>query len=205
MAPTIPQEERLLVRQLKRGQSRAYEQLVRWQQDRIYGLCLRMLGNQQEAEDLTQEVFLTIFRNIDRFRGAASLSTWIYRITRNHCLNRLKFLRRRARHRRRQLDEVHQADASGRRRHKPVAGEVPRPDALAEGRQLQNIVEQKMGELSDDHRELIILRDLELLSYEQIQAITGLPAGTVKSRLHRARLELARLLAPYLEDKSDNR
>ncbi|RLB53567.1 MAG: RNA polymerase subunit sigma-70 [Deltaproteobacteria bacterium] len=203
MAPGIPEHERLLVRQLKRGQPRAFEQLVRLHQDRIYGLCLRMMGNQQEAEDLTQEVFLTIFKHIDRFRGESSLSTWIYRITRNHCLNRLKFLRRRAQHRRQQLDGIYQADASGQRRHRPVAGEVPRPDTLAEGRQLQTIVEEKMGELSDDHRELVILRDIELLSYEQIQAITGLPAGTVKSRLHRARLELARLLAPYLEEESD--
>lgn len=193
--------ERRLVRALKQGDSKAFERLVRLHQDRVYGLCLRMMSNPQEAEDLAQEVFMTVYVSIRTFREESLLSTWIYRITRNHCLNRLKFLKRRAHQKKQSLEDTNLADLSGEVIHQPVAGRVDRPDRLAEGKELEAIIQEQIAALSEEHRELIVLRDLEHLSYEEIQAITGLPAGTVKSRLHRARMELARLMAPYLDEK----
>ncbi len=193
-------DEVRLVAALKRDDEAAFERLVRLHQHRVFGLCLRMLNNTEEAEDLAQEVFLTIFKSIGTFRGESRLSTWIYRITRNHCLNRLKFLKRRAHERKQSLQSTRQADLAGQQLHTPIAGRVDRPDRLAEGRQMETIVAEQIGKLSTEHRELIILRDLDHLSYEDIQQITGLAQGTVKSRLHRARMELARRMAPFMKD-----
>ncbi len=195
--------EKRLVRALKRGDPAAFERLVRLHQDRVYGLCLRMMGNTAEAEDIAQEVFFTVFNSIIRFREESLLSTWIYRITRNHCLNRIKFLKRRAYQRKQSLEDTHQADLAGENIHQPVASDVPRPDRMVEARQMETIIQEQINKLSEEHRELIILRDIEHLSYEEIQTITGLAGGTVKSRLHRARMELARMMAPFLTDRSE--
>lgn len=186
--------ERRLVRALQRGDEAAFDELVRLHQHKVFGLCVRLLGDRAEAEDVAQEVFLSVFVSIRAFRGESLLSTWLYRITRNHCLNRLKFLKRRAFDRQKPLAEEGEPGPTGA----VLASAAPRPDQLAEGRQMEALLEQAIGELSDEHRELVVLRDLENLSYEEIEAITGLAEGTVKSRLHRARMELARKLSPYL-------
>lgn len=193
-------EEARLVAALKQGDEAAFGRFVHLHQNRVFGLCLRMLGNPHEAEDLAQEVFLTVFKAIGTFRAESRLSTWLYRITRNHCLNRIKFLKRRAHERKQPLDETRQADIAGQQIHRPVAGRVDRPDRLVEGHQMEAIIQEQIDRLSPEHRELIVLRDLEHLSYEEIQEITGLAQGTVKSRLHRARIDLARRMAPFLED-----
>jgi RNA polymerase sigma-70 factor (ECF subfamily) len=193
--------EKRLIRDLKKGEPRAFERMVHLHQDRVFGLCLRMMGDPEEAEDLAQEVFLTVFTSIRTFREESLLSTWIYRITRNHCLNRIKFLKRRAHEKKQSLEDTQQADLTGEDIHQPVASKVPRPDRLAEGKQLEVIIQEQIDQLTEEHRELIVLRDLEHLTYEEIQDITGLPAGTVKSRLHRARMELARLMAHFLDEK----
>ena len=201
VSPGLTNDEQQLIAELKRGDARAFARLVREHKNRVYGLCLRMLANPEEAEDLAQEVFLTIFKAIGTFRAESRLSTWIYRITRNHCLNRLKFLKRRAHERKQSLETTRQADLAGQQIHSPVAARIERPDHLTEGKQMEALVQAQIAKLSEDHRELIVLRDLEHLSYEEIQEITGLAQGTVKSRLHRARLELARRMAPYLNDE----
>lgn len=195
-----PSEEARLVAALKRGDEAAFGQFVQLHQNRVFGLCLRMLGNPEEAEDLAQEVFLTVFKAIGSFRAESRLSTWLYRITRNHCLNRIKFLKRRAHERKQPLEDTRQADLAGQHIDRPVAGRVDRPDRLVEGRQMEAIIQAQIDLLSPEHKELIILRDLEHLSYDEIQEITGLAQGTVKSRLHRARIDLARRMAPFLED-----
>jgi len=191
--PPLPVSERRLVRALQRGDAAAFDELVRLHQHKVFGLCVRLLGDRAEAEDVAQEVFLSVFLSIRNFRGESLLSTWLYRVTRNHCLNRLKFLQRRAFARSQPLADENASGAAG-----SAASSLPRPDQLAEGRQMEALLERAIAELSDEHREVVVLRDLENLSYEEIEVITGLAEGTVKSRLHRARLELARRLAPYL-------
>ena len=198
-----PDEDGRILRAIRRGEPRAFDRLVKLHQDRVYGLCLRMLGDKQEAEDLTQEVFVTVFKALDGFREQSRLSTWIYRITRNHCLNRIKFLKRRAHGRKQQLADTRQAGADGTALCAPIGQRPDGPDRNAEQRQLQKMVEEKINQLSPEHREVVVLRDVEMLSYEEIQQITGLAMGTIKSRLHRARLELCRLLQPMLEDYVD--
>jgi RNA polymerase sigma-70 factor, ECF subfamily len=197
----LKDQQQQIVHALKRGRMEAFDSLVRLHQHKVYGLCLRMLGNQAEAEDVAQEVFISVLRSIKQFREECQLSTWIFRITRNHCLNRLKFLRRRAYQKGQPLDETKESDECGSALGSPFSGQVPRPDRALEQKQLEIALEEKINSLSDEHRELIILRDIEQMSYEEIQAITGLPEGTIKSRLHRARAELARAMTPYFKQE----
>jgi RNA polymerase sigma-70 factor (ECF subfamily) len=190
--------QRRLVLALKRRDGRAFEEFVRMHQHQVFGLCLRMLGDAAEAEDVAQEVFLSVFRAIHNFREECRLSTWVYRICRNQCLNRISFLKRQAGERKQAFEDKYPSlpDAMPLN---SVTGAVSRPDRIAEGKQLEELLQIQISNLSEEHRELFILRDLENLSYEEIESITGLPEGTVKSRLHRARMELMRLMEPYLK------
>jgi len=182
--------EQELVARLKRRDEVAFNELVELYQGRIYRLVFRMLGDRAEAEDLAQEVFVTVFKRIDTFRGDSKLSTWMYRVATNHCKNRLKFLGRRGRGRKRELDEIADAHAIESAT-MATSANLPRPDEALQGRQIEGFIGQALRELNEEQRELVILRDIESLSYDEIQSVTGLPAGTVKSRLHRARLALA--------------
>jgi RNA polymerase sigma-70 factor (ECF subfamily) len=130
-----------------------------------------------------------MFKSIDGFRGDSKLSTWLYRVATNHCKNRIKYLNRRARGQKKELDEIADRDAieSGTM---STSAQVHRPDDMATAKQTESIVQRALGELPDDQRELVVLRDIENMTYEEIQDVTGLPEGTVKSRLHRARLAL---------------
>jgi len=161
---------------------------VREYQDRIYDFCTRMLGEPEEALDVTQEVFLAVHRSLDGFRADARLSTWLYRIARNHCLNRLKYLQRRGRGRKDEYGEANELAIT------EALGGAGRPDEALDARREQARVQRAIALLDDDQRALVVLRDLEGLSYEEIMDITELPEGTVKSRLHRARERLAVLL-----------
>ena len=159
-----------------------------------------MLGDRAEAEDVAQEVFITVFKSIDGFRGDSKLSTWLYRVATNHCKNRIKYLERRARGKKREFDEVAEHGASESATMNPQAI-LARPDQQAEANQIEVIVRAAIAGLDEDHRELVILRDVENLSYEEIQQITGLAEGTVKSRLHRARLALAKTVTRAIEGR----
>lgn len=180
--------ERRLIRRLKDRDERAFRELIDEHGDRVFNLTFRMLGNRQEAEDLAQEVFITVFKSIDSFRGDSKFSTWLYRITSNLCKNRIKYLSRRHDRSKAEFDEGIDRAAAASALTSPV--QAPSPDAHAEGRQLEEIMQQAIAELEEEHRILIVLRDIEELSYEEICEITEIPEGTVKSRLHRARLTL---------------
>jgi RNA polymerase sigma-70 factor (ECF subfamily) len=179
-------DERELIERLKRRDEAAFNIFVLRYQERVFRLILRMLGDRAEAEDLAQEVFISVFKAIDSFRGDAQLSTWVYRVTANHCRNRIKYLVRRRRQVTDGYDEEVDEQATG------DAGR-PRgdaPDQLMEARQTERLLQEGLLSLDEEQRELVVLREVEHLSYEEIMAITGLPEGTVKSRLHRARAGL---------------
>lgn len=187
-----------LVRRIRAGDDRAFEEIVRIYQNRIFGLSLRMIGNRQEAEDLAQEVFITLHRAIGSYRGEGRFYTWLYRIASNTCKNRIKYLRGRNFHRSvpvEETPEAHEADAGPATLQAQVAG----PEAMAEGARLQAHIQRELGELDPEHRLLIVLRDIQGLSYQDILRITGLQEGTLKSRLHRARVALKDRLTPYLK------
>lgn len=179
--------ERMLLRRLRRGDERAFAELVRAFQDRVYSMTLRMLGDAHEAEDLAQEVFVALHGALGTFRGEARLSTWIFRVARNHCLNRLKYLTRRDRGRTSELTEAAESASAS----EPDEG----PDAAVTTRERRELLGRALSTLDEEHRMLVVLRDLEGLSYDEIAAITDQPVGTVKSRLHRSRVALAEAIA----------
>jgi RNA polymerase sigma-70 factor, ECF subfamily len=187
--------ERMLIRRLQQRDEKAFEEVVRRYQHKVYNLVYRMLGNREEAEDIAQEVFVTVFKSIDSFRGEAKFSTWLYRIAANHCKNRMKYLGRRNYKSTSELDE-----ATERELHQngTIRSHNDAPDTVLEGLQLERIVQDGIATLEEEHRELIVLRDVEDLSYEEIGSITGLADGTVKSRLHRARMALKDYMAKLL-------
>jgi RNA polymerase sigma-70 factor (ECF subfamily) len=182
----VDAEERELIESLRRRDEAAFNTFVLRYQERVFRLLLRMLGDRAEAEDLAQEVFISIFKAIEGFRGDSALSTWVYRVAANHCRNRLKYLTRR----RRQLTEAYdeQSDEGGTL--VPGQQRPDGPDRLMEARQTESFLQEGLLGLDEEQRELIVLREVEHLSYEEIMEITGLPEGTVNSRLHRARAAL---------------
>ncbi|HET9954775.1 MAG TPA: sigma-70 family RNA polymerase sigma factor [Polyangiaceae bacterium] len=181
--------ESRFIERLQQRDERAFLELVQLYQVRVYKLVLRMVGRRDEAEDMAQEVFVQVFKAIGTFRGESKLSTWVYRIAVNLCKNRLKYLTRRKNE---AQDEFEPHDARGdlAQAHAVTTADVARPDHLVEGYQLERIVERAITRMDPDFREILVLRDIEDLSYEELSEITGLPDGTVKSRLHRARAML---------------
>jgi RNA polymerase sigma-70 factor (ECF subfamily) len=189
-----------LVRRLQERDEAAFREMVRSYGQRVYNLVFRMLGNREEAEDLAQEVFVTVFKSIESFRGDSKLSTWIYRIAVNHCKNRHKYLARRMYHARAPLDAVAEHNAAGRDGGPtlPLQAHISEPDKLLEGLQLEEAIQREIAALDEEQRALIVLRDVQGLSYQEIAAITALPEGTVKSRLHRARMTLKDRLQKFM-------
>jgi RNA polymerase sigma-70 factor (ECF subfamily) len=201
LRPPLPQgdgaEEALAARALS-GDTGAFDALVTLFTSRVFAVAYRMLGDRAEAEDLSQEVFVALYHALPTFRGESRLSTWIYRITRNRCLNRLKFLKRRHIGAHADIDD----HVVGRGIDDPAthARGVRDPNKKLERKELSALLEKHLMALPPEQRTLVILRDLEDLSYEEIAEVTGLPIGTVKSRLHRARTELCARISPHLDD-----
>jgi RNA polymerase sigma-70 factor (ECF subfamily) len=192
--------DRRLVRRLKQGDERAFQELVHTYQDRIFGLVYRMIGNRQEAEDIAQEVFISVHRGIANYRGEGRFYTWLYRIASNTCKNRIKYLKGRNFHKASDIDETpaaHTQGDDGGPVHS-LQSVVPGPEATVAGNRLERAIQHEIAQLEPEHRLLIVLRDIQGLSYSEIITITGLQEGTLKSRLHRARLALKVRLEPYL-------
>ena len=184
----------LLVEAFRRGAPGAFEAIVRAHQDRVYSFCARMLSDREDALDATQEVFLSAWRNLKEFRGDAALSTWLVRIAANRCLNRIR--------RRKSLSERETpwpeppGEAEEGILFQPAGGESDRPDRLAENCEMREILTEALSRLDAGSRGMVLLSDVEGFSYEEIAALAEVPVGTVKSRLHRARMSMRRLLSP---------
>ena len=177
-------DERLLVESLRRGEPEAFERLVLAYQHRVFSIALRMLADRGEAEEVAQEVFLRVHQSVRDFRGEARLSTWLYAITSRLCLNRLKSPSR--------------ARRVGEAALMRMADAHPNPGATLEALEVEAALHRAIGELDDEQRIVVVLRDLHGLAYEEIAAALDLPLGTVRSRLHRARMELKARLEPFL-------
>jgi RNA polymerase sigma-70 factor, ECF subfamily len=188
--------ERLLIARLRQRDERAFSEIVRLHGDKVFNLVLRMVGTRAEAEDIAQEVFVTVFKSIESFRGESKFTTWLLRIAANHSKNRIKYLARRSTDRN-GLDGASEAQMADQGK-APLQGHIDAPDALLEAAELETLMQQAIATLDEDHRLLVVLRDIEELSYEEIAEITGLPEGTVKSRLHRARIALKEQLEQKL-------
>jgi RNA polymerase sigma-70 factor (ECF subfamily) len=186
---TMSEDERRLIARLLERDEQAFNDIMRLYQDKVFSLIFRMLGNRPEAEDVTQEVFITVFKNIESFRGEAKFTTWLLRIAANHSKNRIKHLARRPTEGA-DPDDVSQLRALPDRPAPPVQSRIDTPDTLLEAAQTERLMQEAIANLPEDQRLLVVLRDVEEMSYQEIEEITGLPEGTIKSRLHRARMAI---------------
>ena len=174
-----------LVKRCLAGDNSAWEGLLRAYSRKLYNLCYRFTGRAAEAEDLTQEVFIKVFQTLKTYDAAQGIfSTWIHRVARNHLVDHY---RRTRRERAMSLDEEPEVLEE---RPAPGAG----PGARVESRERKELLQRGLNQLSPDLREAVILRDLHDLDYVEIAQVLGVPEGTVKSRINRGRMELARVL-----------
>ena len=186
---TMSVEERRLIDRLIERDEHAFSEIVRLYGDKVFSLIYRMLNNRQEAEDVAQDVFITVFKTIESFRGEAKFSTWLLRIAANHAKNRIKHLARRPTEGA-DPDDVSQLRTLPDRPAPPVQARIEGPDAMLEAAQTERLMQEAIANLPEDQRLLVVLRDVEEMSYQEIEEITGLPEGTIKSRLHRARMAI---------------
>ncbi len=177
-------EERELIARCQAGDEAAFEALVRMHEKRVYALCRRMCRSEDDALEAAQDAFLAVWRGIGSFREDAAFSTWLYRLATNACLDLLR------REKKRSLD-VSLDDEEARL--DPVDA-APQPEEAALRAETRRMVREGLYALPDDYREVLLLRETEQLSYQEIADITGLELGTVKSRISRARLALRNYL-----------
>jgi RNA polymerase sigma-70 factor (ECF subfamily) len=196
----IDDPDAALVERARGGDAGAYEQLVLHHQRRAFNVAYRMLGDYDEALDVTQETFVQAHRALGRFRGEARFGNWLLTIAVNQCRNRLKQWKRRARSRHDSLSEPIGGEGSD------LLRELPDPGATAfealEGRQLEELVREEMQHVDEEYRIVLVLRELQDVAYEEIARMLGVPVGTVKSRLHRGRAELRERLRRRLSPRS---
>jgi RNA polymerase sigma-70 factor (ECF subfamily) len=175
------------------GDDAAWEDLVRLHSRRVYGLCYRFTGKDSEAQDLTQEVFLRVYRTLGSFRSTeGSFTTWLARLARNLLIDHYRRTRNE-----RITDSIEEQLPGVEGRTEEKFKSPSRPDSAVAGREASELLQAALSKLSPELRETIILRDLQELEYREIADVLAIPEGTVKSRLNRGRAELARLLRKY--------
>lgn len=178
-------DEQKLIQMAQNGDSSAFEQLLDYYQKPVYHQALRLVGNPEDAADVTQEVFIKVWKHLPSFRGESSFSTWLYRLTDNSALDLLR--REKKRRGDSSLDDEESTAVL-------PADPTPTPHQAAEQKELQQAVADGLQQLSEEHRQVLVLREINGLSYEEIGTMLNLSPGTVKSRIARARNSLANFL-----------
>ena len=182
------EEEKNWIESFLSGEKKAFDNIVMKYQDRVFNLCYRFLGDYEEAEECAQEVFIKVYNSLRKFKFRSSFSTWLYRITVNMCKNRLKTLKQQRERSRFSLDDPLSLQNGNLERE--VGDESLAPLTLIQRKEKERIIQEAINSLPPEFKTLIILRDIDGLSYEEITGITGLKMGTVKSRIARAREKL---------------
>ncbi len=172
--------EKILIQRAKKGEIAAFESLVTAYERRVYSLALRSTGSPEDAADIAQEVFLHAYRSLDSFRGDSGFSTWLYRITMNLCVD---FARKNTA----QPQSLDQQTAD-------QIDPASQPETALANSELRRELDAALNMVSEEHRKIVILRDVAGMSYADIGAALGLSEGTVKSRLARARAALRKIL-----------
>lgn len=182
-------EEMDIIHRILSGDTQLFELLVNENQKAVYNLALRMTGSQQDARDASQEAFIKAYRSLSSFRGDSKFSVWLYRLTTNACLDLLRQRSRRA-----EVSLTESADEDDEPIQMPVPDERFCPETELEKKELREAVRHAIAKLPPDFRQALLLREISGLSYEEIGLALQLEAGTVKSRIFRARKKLAQLL-----------
>ena len=179
-------KEELLLEKARQGDQEAFGELVRLYEKKVYALTLRMCKNPDDAAEAAQEAFLSAWQGLKFFRGEAIFSTWLYRLASNACVD---LLRKEQRHKAAAGPSLNDADT-----YIEVADDAATPQELAERSELREQIEEGLQSLSPEHREVLILRELHQLSYDEIAQTLDLDTGTVKSRISRGRKALRNFL-----------
>lgn len=180
-------EEQVIIRQVQDGDHNAFAQLVTAHEKQVYNLCLRMVGNPEDAQDLAQEAFLKAWRGLAFYKGDSSFATWLYRLTSNVCID---FLRRQKRRPTVSLT----VDDEEEDWEQTIPDSALLPEQQLEQKEQQRLIAAAMEQLEEEFRQILTLRIVQDLPYEQIAAVMDLKVGTVKSRLARARTKLKIIL-----------
>ena len=179
-----------LINRFKNGDTSAFGEIVNKYQDKVYNLCRHMLGNAADAEDAAQDVFLKAYQALPKFQPEASLYTWLYRIATNTCIDRRK---------KPIFESLFGDSGEGERLVHDRASDAPSPEKLYQSKQTGQALKEGLGRLSPKLQAIIILKEIEELSYEEIADTLEISMGTVKSRIARARDELQKLMQEFRE------
>lgn len=181
-----------LINRFKDGDASAFDEIISKYQDKLYNLCRHMLGNAHDAEDAAQDVFLKAYQNLNKFKPDSSLYTWLYRIAINTCID----------YRRKPFFEsLFKTSKEGDVFAVDQLSDSPSPERLYESKLISNAIQLALGRLSEKLRTVIVLKEIEGLSYEEMAEVLDVSIGTVKSRISRAREELKKLLKKFREQK----
>lgn len=192
-----------LVNRCREGDERAFRTLVERYQKRVFGVAFGMVKDREEAMDIAQDAFVKVHKYLDHFKGDASFYTWIYRITANLAIDRIRS---------RKVREAEEFDERFRGDEEPT-GEAgilgtrlgTNPQKATLRRELAEKIEEALGQLPEKHREILVLREVEGMSYEDLARVLKIPKGTVMSRLFHARTKMQRILGEYLGGDSPER
>lgn len=182
-----------LIAESQKGDHDAFGSLMKLYKDRVFNTALRYVGNWAIAEELTQDIFISVYRNIGGFKGESKFSTWLYRVTVNHAKNRIGYLSRKGYYKSDELSDNTGGDGSW-----SLAGRTSGPGEYAEDKELIGILMECFKKLSDNDRRIITLKDFEGLNYDEIAGALAINIGTVKSRLSRARERLKEMMKDHL-------
>ncbi|MCI5065663.1 sigma-70 family RNA polymerase sigma factor [bacterium] len=185
-----------LVEQFRKGDTRSFEELISRYSDKAYSLASRMCRNQEDAEEVLQDVFTTVYRKLENFEGKSSFSSWLYRITVNSSLMKLR--------KNRQNKSILMDDALPDSEHTLIlqTSETDLGDHITLRKEVSTVLEEAIGKLPDEYRPVFVLRDVDGLTSKEVGKILGLSIPAVKSRLHRSRLMLRRKLSNFYEEYS---
>ena len=182
------EQEAAVIQAVLDGDINAYELLVKEYEKNVYNLALRMVGNSEDAADMSQEAFIKAYNSLTSFRGDSKFSVWLYRIVSNVCLD---YLRSRGR---RQTVSLSAENDDGEDVEIDIADETQSPERLLDRRLTRDAVRRGLAALPPEHRQILLLREIQGLSYDEIADALGIEAGTVKSRIFRARKKLCAFL-----------
>lgn len=180
--------EAMLIERIKKGDINSFELLIADYQVYAYNVAYRMIGNEEDAKDITQEALIKVYKSIHKFKGTSSFSTWLYRIVMNTCKDELK------KRKEVMISLDKEIETSEGRMTVEIGDERHNPAEVMERKEISHVVQEAIGELPDANRMVIVLRDIQGLSYEEISEVVKEPIGTVKSRISRGRSMLKKIL-----------
>lgn len=185
------EQEKVLIEKSKKGDGEAFGELISSYQKKVLNLAYRMLGSVSDAEDAAQEIFIKAFRSLYSFNERSAFSTWLYKVATNVCLD---ILRKRKRQNGGAMVSINRYNADDDEYELPIGDGAPSPHEEAQKKEAMRALKSALDLLSEEQRAVIVMRDINGLSYEEIADIAGCSLGTVKSRINRSRLALRKLL-----------